>query len=137
MGQFWIFSSKRVGMFYSISRFLQSCILSFWNGAGPYCGPSPPTLFCLEKLEPKNRFNQISEKIQKQRKTVQRNCCSVTQILCKPMDCSTAGFPVLHHLLELAQTRVHWLRDGIQPSWIILHFLILLYGRCQLEFELN
>ena len=34
-------------------------------------------------------------------------CCSVTQscpTLCDPTDCSTPGFPVLHHLLELAQT---------------------------------
>ena len=28
-------------------------------------------------------------------------------ILCDPMDCSTSGFPVLHYLLELAQTHVH------------------------------
>ena len=137
MVQCWIFSSKRMGMSYSISRFLQSCILSFWNEVAPYYGPSPPTLFCPEKLEPKNRFNQISEKIQKQRKTVQRNCCSVAKILCKPMDCSTAGFPVLHRLLEFAQTHVHWLRDAIQPSWMIPHFLILVCGRCQLVFELN
>ena len=27
--------------------------------------------------------------------------------LCGPMDCSTPGFPVLHHLLEFAQTHVH------------------------------
>ena len=27
--------------------------------------------------------------------------------LCPTMDCSTPGFPVLHHLLELAQTHVH------------------------------
>ena len=33
-----------------------------------------------------------------------------------PMDCSTPGFPVLHHLLELAQTHVHWVGDVIQPS---------------------
>ena len=33
-----------------------------------------------------------------------------------PMDCSTPGFPVLHHLLELAQTHVHWVGDAIQPS---------------------
>ena len=32
------------------------------------------------------------------------------------MDCSTRGFPVLHHLLELAQTHVHWVSDAIQPS---------------------
>ena len=36
--------------------------------------------------------------------------CSVAQsclTLCDPMECSTPGFPVLHHLLELAQTQVH------------------------------
>jgi len=43
------------------------------------------------------------------------SCCSFTQscpTLCNPMDCSTPGFPVLHHLLELAQTHVHWVGDG-------------------------
>ena len=33
----------------------------------------------------------------------------------QPMDCSTPGFPVLHHLLELSQTYVHWVSDAIQP----------------------
>ena len=37
--------------------------------------------------------------------------------LCNPMDCSTPGFPVLHQLLELAQTHVHWVGDAIQPSY--------------------
>ena len=32
------------------------------------------------------------------------------------MDCSTRGFPVLHHLPELVQTHVHWVSDAIQPS---------------------
>ena len=32
------------------------------------------------------------------------------------MDCSTPGLPVLHHLLEFAQTRVHWVSDATQPS---------------------
>ena len=31
------------------------------------------------------------------------------------MDCSTPGFFVLHHLLELAQTHVHWVADAIRP----------------------
>ena len=35
---------------------------------------------------------------------------------CNPMDCSTPGFPVLHHLLEFTQTHVHWVGDAIQPS---------------------
>ena len=30
--------------------------------------------------------------------------------------CSTPGFPVLHQLLEFAQTHVHWVGDAIQPS---------------------
>ena len=46
-------------------------------------------------------------------------CCrSVVRIvwtLFETMACSTPGFPVFHQLLELAQTRVHWIRDAIQP----------------------
>ena len=54
------------------------------------------------------------------------DCCSsfsVTQLcptLYKPMDCSTSGFPVLHHLPEFAQTDVHWVGDAIQPSHPLL-----------------
>ena len=33
-----------------------------------------------------------------------------------PMDCSTPGFPVLHHLPEFTQTHVHWVGVAIQPS---------------------
>ena len=33
-----------------------------------------------------------------------------------PMDCSTLGSHVLHHLPELAQTHVHWVGDAIQAS---------------------
>ena len=36
--------------------------------------------------------------------------------LCDPMDCSTPGLPVIHHLLEFVQTHVHWVGDVIQPS---------------------
>ena len=32
------------------------------------------------------------------------------------MDCSRSGFPVLHHLLEFAQTHVCCVGDAIQPS---------------------
>ena len=32
------------------------------------------------------------------------------------MDYSMPGFPVLHYLLEFAQTHGHWLDDTIQPS---------------------
>ena len=36
------------------------------------------------------------------------------------IDCGTPGFPVLHHLLEFAQTQVHWVSDAIQPSHPLL-----------------
>ena len=46
-------------------------------------------------------------------------CCSFSKLrltLCDPMYCSMPGFPVLHHLLELAQTHIHWVSGAIQPS---------------------
>ena len=56
-------------------------------------------------------------------------CCSVVQsclTLCDPTDCSTLGFPVLHHLPELAQTPVHWVGDAVQPSRSLSSPLLLL-----------
>ena len=44
---------------------------------------------------------------------------SVTQLcptLCDPMNHSTPGLPVHHHLPEFTQTHVHWVGDAIQPS---------------------
>ena len=35
--------------------------------------------------------------------------------LCDPMDCSTPGFPVLHHIPEFVQTHVPWVDEVIQP----------------------
>ena len=46
-------------------------------------------------------------------------CCWVTQLcptLCDPMDCSMPSLPVPYHLPELAQTRVYWVSNAIQPS---------------------
>ena len=46
-------------------------------------------------------------------------CCLVAKsclTVCDPMDCSTPGFPVLHHLPEFAQVHVHWVSDAIQTS---------------------
>ena len=36
--------------------------------------------------------------------------------LCDPMDCITSVFPVIYHLPEFSQTRVHWVNDAIQLS---------------------
>ena len=45
--------------------------------------------------------------------------CSVAQsrlTLWDPMDCSTPGFLVPHHLTECVKTHVHWVGDDTQPS---------------------
>ena len=55
------------------------------------------------------------------------SCSSVAHscpTLCDPKNCSTPGLPVLHHLLELAQTHVHCMGDAIQPSHLC-HPLLL------------
>ena len=41
------------------------------------------------------------------------------------MDCSMSGFPVLHYLLEFAQTHVHWVSDTMQPSHLLSPLLPL------------
>ena len=56
----------------------------------------------------------------------QLRCCSVAKsclTLCDPMDCSTPGFPVHHHLPEFAQTHVHWVADT--NHLILCHSLLL------------
>ena len=40
--------------------------------------------------------------------------------LCNTMECSMPDFPVLHYLLEFAQTHVHCISDDIQPSHPLL-----------------
>ena len=55
-------------------------------------------------------------------------CCSVSHsrlTLCDPMDCSTPGFPVPHHLSEFAQTHVPWVSDAIQYLILFCPLLLL------------
>jgi len=49
-------------------------------------------------------------------------CCSVAKSCPTPrhpMDCSTPGFLVPHHLLEFVQFHVHWISDAISSSVIV------------------
>ena len=51
------------------------------------------------------------------------SCCSVAKsclTLCDPVYCSMPDIPVLHYLLELAQTHVHWVSDAIKLSHPLL-----------------
>ena len=55
--------------------------------------------------------------------SVAQSCLTI----CDPMDCRTPGFHVHHKLLELTQTHVHWVSDGIQPSQPLLFPLYLAF----------
>ena len=59
----------------------------------------------------KENFN-VSCKVSVQFSSAVQSCPT----LCDSMDCSMPGFPVHHQLPVLAQTHVHWIGDGIQPS---------------------
>ena len=75
-------------------------------------------------------------------------CCSVAQLcptLCDPIECSTPDFPVLQHLLEFAQTHVHWAGDAMQPShpllssvkrWYQDHYKTVTLTRCDTVYTL-
>ena len=46
-------------------------------------------------------------------------CCFTWMILQHPMNCSTPGLPVHHHLPEFTQTHVHRASDAIKPSHLL------------------
>ena len=43
-------------------------------------------------------------------------CCCCSIIMSCPTLCDPMDFPILHYLLEFAQTHVHWVDDAIQSS---------------------
>ena len=59
---------------------------------------------CMERATGKLTFSSVS--------SVTQSCPT----LCDPMNRSTSGLPVHHHLPEFTQTHFHWVRDAIQPS---------------------
>ena len=63
---------------------------SFWPGIEPV-SPAVPTV----------QFSSVAQ-----------SCLT----LCDPMNRSTPGLPVHHHLPEFTQTHIHRVRDAIQPS---------------------
>ena len=44
---------------------------------------------------------------------------SLSPTLHDPVDGSMGGFPILHYLLNFAQTHVHLVDDAIQPSHLL------------------
>ena len=57
-------------------------------------------LFCVFSVSRSVQFSSVAQ-----------SC----QTLCDPMNCSTPGLPVHHHLPEFTQTHIHRVGDTIQP----------------------
>ena len=94
------------------------------SGRSPGGGHSNPLQYsCLENPMDRGSWQATVHRVTKSRAQLKQlsthtRICSVTQscpTLWDPTDRSMPDFPVLH-LLELAQTHVHWLGDPIQPS---------------------
>ena len=72
------------------------------------------TLPCPHWFFPVVKLQAINERVIRshfQFSSVAQSCL----ISCDPMNCSTPGLPVYHHLLESTQTHVHQVGDAIQP----------------------
>ena len=88
----------------------------FWKGSYTWTHPSLGPLQ-RQLMTPKPKVKEDHLHILKH--WSKDCCCSVTKscpILCDPMDCSTPGLRVLHHLLGFVQVHIHWVSDAIQPS---------------------
>ena len=73
------------------------------------------------KLEPIIQ-SEVSQKEKHQYSISSVQFSSVTQLcptLCNPMNSSTPGLPVQHHLPEFTQTHVHRVGDAIQSSHLL------------------
>ena len=95
---------KNLDFLLKISNYLKACSANYFSPEHgvPHSWSPPRTPFggCRRSVERQFAVQSLSR-----------------VWLCKSMDCNTTGFPVLHHLLELAQTHVHWVGDAIQPSY--------------------
>ena len=71
-------------------------------------GSNPGLPYCRQTLYQESRFTFTSVQFS----SVAQSCLT----LCNPMNRSTPGLPVHHHLPEFTQTHGHRVCDAIQPS---------------------
>ena len=72
------------------------------------------------RSELRKRYSAIYMKIQEERAFQFSSVTQSCPTLCDPMNPSTPGLPVHHHLPEFTQTHDHRVRDAIQPSHPLL-----------------
>ena len=74
--------------------------------------PSSHLILCHSLLFLPSIFPASGSFRSDQIRSVAQSCLT----LCDPMNCSTPGLPVHHHLPEFTQTHIHRVSDAIQPS---------------------
>ena len=102
------------------NAFLWPIHVDVWQKPSQYCNYSPFKII-NKKYTPENFSQAIEFQLcifffyflsSVQFSSVAQLCPT----LCAPMNHSTPGLPVHHHLLEFTQTHVHRVSDAIQPS---------------------
>ena len=83
-----------------------------WVGKISWSGKWQPTLVILPSKSHRQRSLAGYSLSSVQFSSVAQSCLT----LCDPMNCSTPGLPVHHHLTEFNQNHVHRVGDAIQPS---------------------
>ena len=83
-----------------------------WVGKISWRGKWQPTLVILPSKSHRQRSLAGYSLSSVQFSSVAQSCLT----LCDPMNCSTPGLPVHHHLTEFTQNHVHRVGDAIQPS---------------------
>ena len=63
-------------------------------------------------------FQKIEKAVRKQVNRFYKTLLLFTHpvVSLQPMDCSTPGLPVPHHLMEFAEVHVHFIADAVWPS---------------------
>ena len=76
-----------------------------------------PTFAFQSSIMKRTSFLRVSSKRSCRSSSDQiRSVAQSCPTLCDPMNRSTPGLPVHHHLLEFTETHVHRVSDAIQPS---------------------
>ena len=83
---------------------------SFWEWRGLLC------CLCPRNRQSERKQNYLPAQVHKVQFSSVAQLCPT---LWDPMNRSTPGLPVHHHLLEFTQTHVHRVCDAIQPSHLL------------------
>ena len=87
-----------------------------WTGMGEFNSDDHYIYHCGQESLRRNGVGIIINKCLKCSSVQSSSVTQSSSTLCDPMNRSTPGLPVHHHLPEFTRTHVHLVSDAIQPS---------------------